>query len=208
MTTYFKKNRIFQSRREHNSSPLCHRSLNSSQTNFISQQFVTLSQSYLPRLQIYESQKFFLIFFFFVQCCVQLWAKLSVHQRGPAPFWCRGRGDRWKAERSYQGLIKNRLIFINFICHRLTPAAAISISAASFSDRAPRRENANSNGSSFTLSFIPVASLLSIFISPPGKGRTPRRRCTATSCSTTAREEVSLCQSTHSPGSGFCVDPL
>ena len=83
--------------------------LKSSQFNFCS----SLSRCHIPislRLQIYESRIFFL------QCCVQLWAsKVFIKQAGL--FWCRGRGDRWKAERSYQGLIKNQLIFINFICH-------------------------------------------------------------------------------------------
>lgn len=52
----------------------------------------------------------------FLQCCVQLWASKVFIKRARL-FWCWGRGDRWKAERSYQGLIKNQLIFINFICH-------------------------------------------------------------------------------------------
>lgn len=52
---------------------------------------------------------------YFVQFCVQLWAS-KVFIKPPGLFWCRVRRDRWKAVRSHQGLIKNQLIFINFIC--------------------------------------------------------------------------------------------
>lgn len=52
----------------------------------------------------------------FLQGCVQVWAS-KVFIKWARLFWCWGRGDRWKGVRSYQGLIKNQLIFINFICH-------------------------------------------------------------------------------------------
>ena len=105
-------------------------------------------------------------------------------------FWCWGRGDGWKAERSYQGLIKNQLIFINLIYHCYPLCSWFTVQPRHF--QAIQR-TMNSNKALFTLPLILLylKLSLSILIAPSGKGRTPRRRCTVTSCSITAQEEVS-----------------
>lgn len=75
---------------------------------FFLQQFVTLSNSCLAPLRIYEGYVFF--------SDVHKLSKSSAHQRGQALLMPKQR-RHMKRKRSYQGLIKNQLIFINLICH-------------------------------------------------------------------------------------------
>lgn len=90
-------------------SPRRCRSLNSSQTNFILQRSVTQWQSYLPRLQMCESQ---------ILCSVvcnfeRAMSFISGLWLLSLPFLM-SRQRRQMKSRSYQSLIKSGLIFINY----------------------------------------------------------------------------------------------
>lgn len=124
----------------------------------------------------------------FLQCWVQAWAS-QMFIKWAMLFWCWSRGDRWKGDRSHQGLIKNQLIFRNIICHRKL-GEIDWIQSASFSGHKECHEHELKPYLVFLSSCQPQR-FLSKCVSFPGKELTPRRQYTVTSCSITAQEEVS-----------------